>query len=409
MKKKLLIALVIALSLILAAGLIFILIAEYVLIPTKPAEQTTTSTHTETTAPPDTQCMATTVETEPPTEPTTQPTTQPPQPEYFTLTFVGDCTLGTQPNKMGDKQSFVGLVGENYEWPFQNVSQYFQTDDCTFANLEGVFADSGDPADKLFTFRGPISYAKILTTGSVEAVSLANNHTYDFGKEGYLSTKAALDGARVQYAEQDSSVVFTTKSGLTIGLYAISFTLDQADLEKEIAQMRENGAEIIVVSIHCGVEGSYSPTKKQEYFAKLAIDLGADIVWGHHPHVLQKIESYNGGIIYYSLGNFSFGGNRNPSDKDSALLQQEVIRDVDGTIRLGELTIIPCSVSSISGRNNFQPTPYEEGTNAYERAMSKLNGTYDGPDRIPSYETTAPEDLEPPEPSEEDPTAADSP
>ena len=112
---------------------------------------------------------------------------------------------------------------------------------------------------------------------------------------------------------------------------------------------------------------------------KAAIDAGANIVWGHHPHVLQPIEEYNGGIIYYSLGNFAFGGNSVPKDHDTAVLQQEIIREPDGSIHLGKLTIIPCSVSSIKERNNFQPTPYEEGSEEYKRVLSKLDGTYGGP------------------------------
>ena len=108
----------------------------------------------------------------------------------------------------------------------------------------------------------------------------------------------------------------------------------------------------------------------------------ADIVYGTHPHTLQPIEEYNGGIIYYSLGNFAFGGNNSPKDYNTALVQQEVIRDMDGTIKLGELTRVPCSISSVSNLNNFQPTPYEAGSKDYEKTMSKLDGTYTG-SRLP--------------------------
>ena len=95
---------------------------------------------------------------------------------------------------------------------------------------------------------------------------------------------------------------------------------------------------------------------------------------GHHPHVLQPIEYYKNGVIFYSLGNFSFGGNANPTDTDTVLLQQEVFRGPDGVVNLGSLNVIPCSVSSIQGRNNFQPMPLEEGSEAYNRVMQKLFG-----------------------------------
>ena len=135
---------------------------------------------------------------------------------------------------------------------------------------------------------------------------------------------------------------------------------------------------MIVCAFHWGRENTFRPTEAQQELARAAIDAGANIIWGHHPHVLQPIEEYNGGIIYYSLGNFAFGGNNSPKDYNTALVQQEVIRDVDGTIKLGELTIVPCSVSSVANPNNFQPTPYEVGSKEYEKTMSKLDGTYTG-------------------------------
>lgn len=350
-------------------------------VPSTSAETSAApSTLPETTVPPTTVPATTEAETVP-------PETTEPEPEYFTLTFAGDCTLGSDPDSMGSG-SFVGVVGEDYGYPFRNVAEYFTTDDCTFVNLEGVFLDDGTPEDKLFTFRGPLTYGSILTEGSVEAVTIANNHIMDFGEEGLRSTKAVLDGRRIYYAAKDSSVIFTTESGLRIGMYGISFTMDEADMVRELAQLREDGADIIVVALHSGTEGSYRPTEKQTAYAHAAIDAGADIVWGHHSHRLQPIEEYNGGIIYYSLGNFSFGGNRTPSDMDTVVVQQQVVRQPDGTVELGELTLIPCSMSSAGGVNNYQPTPYEPDSAAWNRALSKLDGTYTGEDYIPVYDRT---------------------
>jgi poly-gamma-glutamate synthesis protein (capsule biosynthesis protein) len=161
--------------------------------------------------------------------------------------------------------------------------------------------------------------------------------------------------------------------------------MDKKDMEQEIRALRDKGAEIVVASIHWGVEGSYRPQKGQNNYAYAAIDAGADIVYGHHPHVLQPIEEYNDGIIYYSLGNFSFGGHHWPRDLDSAMLQQEIIRDPDGTVSLGELTIIPVSCSSLPAQNNFQPTPYEEGSDEYNRVISKLDGSFKGYDLTVNY------------------------
>lgn len=393
MRRQTLKTILIILSAILVAELIFVGVMHFTekddVVLTEPSTEATTTAPTteETTEAP------TTEET---TEATTEATTEPePTEERFTLTFVGDCTLGSEPGKFASEHSFVGMTGEDYDYPFANVVEYFENDDMTFANLEVVFADKGTAADKMFVFRGPTAYTQILTGSSVEAVSLANNHTLDFGTEGYNTTKEVLEEAGVEYVEENKTKLVTTESGLTIGVYADAFTFNYAEIQTNIANLKNAGAEVVICAFHWGTEGSYRASSAQQSFARAAIDAGADIVWGHHPHVLQKIEEYNGGIIYYSLGNFSFGGNNFPKDLDSAILQQEIIRDVDGTISLGELTIIPVSCSSMAVQNNFQPTPYKEGSEEYDRVLSKLDGTFTGADLYVSYNdpanaTTAP-------------------
>ncbi len=369
---------------VLAAILVVNLLIVFCLDAFKPAKPSATPLPTQTVTEP-TQAP-TEKPTEAPTEAPTQAPTEPPY-ESFVLSFTGDSTLGTEEGDWDSSDNFINVVGTIYDYPFRNVAGIFTADECTFTNLEGVLAEKGvgTAQDKRFRFRGPLAYTQIMTGSSVEVVSLANNHTYDYGQPGLTSTKTALDASGIKYAEHHGSVLFTTKNGLKIGMYAISFFLDEADLRKEIDDMRGNGAEIIVVSLHKGDEGYYTLTSEQQRIAHFAIDAGADIVWGHHPHVLQKIENYNGGIIMYSLGNFSFGGNRNPRDKDTAIVQVQVIRENDGTISLGETTIIPCRVSSVENYNNYQPTPYEAGTEEYDRVLSKLAGTFTGADIPPNY------------------------
>ena len=328
-----------------------------------------------------------------------------PAPIEYTLSFAGDCTLGTSDKTYGKSGTFVRIVGDNYNYPFENVLPYFEADDFTLVNLEGPFTEHTVPAEKRFRFRAPSAYAKILTAGSVEAVNLANNHSLDFGQIGYADTKKALEAENVTYVEDCGTAFYTTENGLKIGIYAAQFDLQVSTMEKGIAALREGGAELVIASFHWGTEGSYRPTDQQKKHAHAAIDAGADIVYGHHPHVLQPIEEYNGGIIYYSLGNFSFGGNRNPRDKDSVVIRQTVIRDSDGTIRLGSTELIPFCISSVSGKNDYKPTPYEEGSKKYKRALSKLDGTFTGRDLNVSYadkkdpteptEATTPEETTP--------------
>ncbi len=302
------------------------------------------------------------------------------QPQRFLLTFTGDCTLGSTADRWNYGKSFVQTIKEDYSWPFANVREYFEADDFTAINLEGTLTDTGSPQVKEFVFRGPPAYTAIMTGSSVEAVTLANNHSMDYGQAGYNQTTQVLKDAGITYVERDKTALFTTESGLCVGLYGASFTFKESTIRAAISQLRSQGAEIVICAFHWGKEGSYRTTGTQEYFGRLAIDAGADIVWGHHPHVLQKIEHYGNGVIYYSLGNFSFGGATYPKDYDSAFLQQEVIRDPDGTVRLGTLTAIPVSLSSTTGWNNYQPTPMEPDSEEYKRVMSKLDGTFTGPD-----------------------------
>lgn len=318
----------------------------------------------------------TTGETTEATQETTEATQPEPQPVTYTISFAGDCTLGTDELLYGQSFTFVALVGDHYEYPFQSVRSYFAEDDFTFVNLEGTFTKHRTPMEKKFRFRGPVEYAKILTAGDIEVVNLANNHSYDYGVGGYESTLDALEKEGIVYVEEEHTVLYTTESGLKVGLYADQFGMDVGKMKSAVAKLRQDGAEIVIVSYHGGTEGSYKLTSTQKNYAHAVIDAGADIFFGHHPHVLQAIENYNGGVIYYSLGNFSFGGNRNPGDKDTAILQQEIVREADGTVRLGETKIVPCCLSSTTKKNTYQPTPYEEGSAAYDRVLQKLAGTY---------------------------------
>ena len=360
--------------------------------PTEPAE--TTAPTEETTVP--------TEETVPATEETVPAATEEPVAEVevilpppeaegelpeerFTLTFLGDCTIGSQPIQMNVMYSILWFIGEDYTYPFKGVIDYIDDDDLTVINLEGTFCDPMPNSGALFTFRAPKNYVNVLTENSIEVASFANNHTMDYLQKGYDSTLETLDEAGIPYVEKDGSRIVTTESGLTVGFYALAFAMDKADMKAEIDAMRAEGAELIVVSAHWGAEGSYRAAHTQIDMAHAAIDAGADIVYGHHPHVLQKIEEYNGGIIYYSLGNFVFGGHHWPQDLDSAVLQQEIIRSPEGEISLGELTIIPVSCSTLPAQNDFQPTPYEEGSEKYDRVLSKLDGTFKGRDLIVDY------------------------
>ena len=219
--------------------------------------------------------------------------------ESFLLTFAGDCTLGSTPSTENAQLGFVKTVGEDYGYPFRNVLEYVTQDDFTFINLEGPLCDGGYPAEKRFDFRGPTVFTRILTENSIEAVSLANNHTMDYGQTGYDSTRDALDAAGVPYVERDSPLLITLDEGLTIGIYgAVYYSLDKARICAGIAELREQGADLVIFAPHWGSEGGYRPTPEQQEVGRAAIDAGADLVVGSHPHVLQPIEAYGEGMIF---------------------------------------------------------------------------------------------------------------
>lgn len=150
--------------------------------------------------------------TEDPSKDTTTVIEPDPEPEVFTLTFAGDCTLGNRKGRTG-QHTFIGTVGDNYAYPFADVQQYFATDDCTFINLEGPLTDSEASLEKTFVFKGPKEYVNILSSGSVEFANVVNNHAHDYGEKGYRDTLDVLDFAGIYYAENKNTVSLPRKVG----------------------------------------------------------------------------------------------------------------------------------------------------------------------------------------------------
>ena len=297
-------------------------------------------------------------------------------PVSLTLSVVGDCTLGT--DETFDYDTSLNAYYENYgaDYFLQNVKDIFSTDDLTIANFEGTLTDSDEREDKTFAFKAPASYASILTSGSVEAVNTANNHSHDYGEQSFNDTLAALDDAGIVHFGYDETAVMDVK-GIKVGLVGIYELYDHLEREQQlkdnIAKVKADGAQLIVVIFHWGNETETVPDNNQTTLGRIAIDEGADLVCGHHPHVLQGIETYKGKNIVYSLGNFCFGGNSSPSDMDTMIYQQTFTIDADGVKKDNVTNIIPCSISSAAydGYNNYQPTP-AEGDEA-TRILGKIN------------------------------------
>ena len=295
------------------------------------------------------------------------------EPVSITISAAGDCTLGT--DEYFDPSTSLNAYYDSNgpEYFFQNVKSIFDADDLTIVNMEGTLTEETARQDKTYAFKGPAEYAQILTSGGVEAANLANNHSHDYGDKSYTDTIETIEAAGIVSFGYDRTAVMDV-NGIKVGLVGTYELADGMGCEDEmianIKAVEEQGAQIVIVSFHWGLERENYPTENQVNLAHSAIDNGADLVLGHHPHVLEGIEVYNGKNIVYSLGNFCFGGNSNPSDKDTMIFQQTF------TVENGELAadnvtnIIPCSVSSESGYNNYQPTPLE-GDEA-ERVLGRI-------------------------------------
>ena len=304
--------------------------------------------------------------------------------DQLILSFAGDCTLGSEDYLRHTAASFISTIKEKgFDWPFSGVMEIFLSDDLTLVNLESTFTEYAKAADKSFTFRAPPAYAEILAQGGVEAVNLANNHTMDYGWRGFEDTMAALDAWGVAYCGHNRPGVAEAK-GLNIALLGFTYPLMKSELEKlykdiEAYRQREDIA-LIVVSFHWGREMTYSPKEEQIRAARGAIDHGADVVVGTHPHVLQPIEMYEGKPIFYSLGNFSFGGNTSPRDFDTAIMRVTYDVTPEGP-KLARLEAIPCSISEkpLGTYQDFRPVAVH-GNDA-ERVLGKLgNGAEGFPD-----------------------------
>src|SRR6478735_5166908 len=213
---------------------------------------------------------------------------------------------------------------------------------------------------KTFRFKGDPSFVNILKQGSIETVNLANNHTRDYLQQGYDDTRENLKKSGIGYFGYEDTYITTVK-GVKVGLLGYPGWDDTKEIRSQIKDginsLKEKGAKIIIVHFHWGSERHYVPDTAQQALAKYTIDNGADLILGHHPHVVQGIEEYKDKFIVYSLGNFMFGGNKNPSDKDTFVFQQTF------TIKDGKLTtnkdinVIPFRISSTTARNDYRPTP----------------------------------------------------
>ncbi|HVP59678.1 MAG TPA: CapA family protein [Myxococcaceae bacterium] len=284
----------------------------------------------------------------------TPPLEPPPPPRPITLLAGGDVTLGAHYEEWVDglrskSQSGPGVDG----WGFSEVKPLFAGADLVVVNLECPFTTRGAPIPKNFNFRARPSTVQVLVDAGVRAVTLANNHLMDYGPDGVADTLATLDAAGIAHfgagrtlaearkpaivevgglkiaflgylilgaAHPEPAVVWATETSAGVAGHPSDWTVVEKMVREDVTAARKE-ADLVIPFFHWGREGSKGPDAYQVALAKAAVESGAAAVLGAHPHVLHGMERMGQVPVFYSLGNFVFGGNWNPRDKDSVLVK----------------------------------------------------------------------------------------
>ncbi len=296
--------------------------------------------------------------------------------EEIVLSFVGDCSIGDSEQYADYSSSYHATIDEKgYAWPFSLVKQYLAADDLTIANLEVVLTTRYAHSDKLYNLKGAPDHVNVLLEGSIEMVNTVNNHCMDFHQAGYEDTKETLDAAgvgrfgTVYPGQENGHDDLGVKDVGDIRIGFIGFTYPQESDQKRIANRikilkEEQGCDLVVVSLHWGRETQPTPNSGQIAYAKNVIDAGADVIWGHHPHVIQPIQFYKGKPIMYSTGNFTFG-TMSQVDPATGIFQLAYQR-INGEVQLTRLQVIPCETQPSP---DFRP--YELTDEAARKAVFK--------------------------------------
>lgn len=269
---------------------------------------------------------------------------------------------------------------ESADYFLKNAAPYFLNDDFTVVNLENVFSDRNlSPAQKplpAYWFKSQTANTQILTSSGVECVSVANNHTRDYGTEGLSDTISALENAALEYGT-DSKTVYFEKNGFNIALICCCmWNRDWANGIIKRVKEAEEQSDFQIVFFHGGKEAEHTPEQWKIDACHALVDNGADIVVGAHPHVLQRTETYNGAKIVYSLGNFCFGGNRSPENRTAIYRLTITVNSEDKSFSHSS-AIIPFYVYT-GNANNYQPEVIRDPEDA-QKVLEYMKGNRNRP------------------------------
>ena len=292
------------------------------------------------------------------------------------VSFTGDMLLASLHGKRAAGNFLDYAARQEPEYFLQHVRPIFEADDFTVVNLENVLTDRNltpkeKATDPAYWFRAPAATTDILTSSGVEAVSLANNHTGDYGTAGYKDTVKAVSAAGLEYGGNDRTF-YLEKNGYRVAVICHGlWTEGQAGTIIRRLKAAEKDSDFQVVFYHGGTEGVHTPEAWRVRASRRLIDNGADLVLGNHPHVLQPREVYKGKEIVYSLGNFCFGGSRGPENR--TIIYQLILRVESGELVSAASELIPCYVHTGGRVNNYCPAPIEDEAQA-RRVLDFMDG-----------------------------------
>ena len=304
---------------------------------------------------------------EPETAPATEPVTEADRENTALLSFIGDCSIGDGYRTIRSENSYHSVVArEGYTWPFSLVKDYLASDDLTIANLEVVLTKRNSHKDIMYPLRAAPEHVNILLEGSIEVVNTVNNHCWDYLRDGYVDSLAVLDEAgiarfgSVYYTRKDGfdDLLVKDVNGIRFGFIGITYP-QSSDTQNVIRRIRklkdEDSCDIVIVSLHWGRETYMKQESSQEALVRTLIDGGADVIYGHHPHVLQPIAFYQGKPIMFSTGNFTFG-TMSKVDPHTGIFRF-TYRKTGDRVLLSEIEVIPCQTS---GAGDYRPFIQED-------------------------------------------------
>ncbi len=295
--------------------------------------------------------------------------------DTLTISFLGDLSIGDSYRVRNYDKGYAKTVDKNgFDWPFSLVRSYLDADDVTVANLEVVFTTKNRQANKDINLIADPRYVGVLLESGVDVLNTANNHSFDFLAVGYQESMKTLDDAGIPHfgtvnpgsKSMVDHVLVQEVKGIKIGF--VGFTYPQnSDIDriaKRIQNLRDLGCQLVIVSLHWGRELHATPESGQYSYARKVLDAGADVLYGHHPHILQPVHFYNGKPIFYSLGNFTFGS-MGRADRDTGIFQLRYSLTTKGP-QLKNFTVIPCRTQ---GSGDFRP--YELTEESARKTMLK--------------------------------------